>query len=317
MTRPVSRRDLLEGPDHLAPRAARRAARWAPRPTCPASSWRRNSSTSRCSSLGDLEVALGDQLLAVARAHAEELHRGDDTPGRWASQAARRGHPHVSPGRRPGRARAPSSRRPSRPPRPRSPGRPAPPRAARSRARGGRRGPRSACSRSRGRRRRGAARPGCGAIALAVEETSVASSRWPPVTTTTSRAERVQRAGERPRRPSGRACPAEHARLRQVGRDHGRPREQQLDQRRAGRVVEQHRARTRRPSPGRYDRRARVEQVERLVHGRDGLRRAEHADLHRVDADVARRRADLLDDERRRAPGGRPSPRPCSARSAR
>ena len=27
--------------------------------------------------LGDLEVALGDQLLAMPRAHAQELHRGD------------------------------------------------------------------------------------------------------------------------------------------------------------------------------------------------------------------------------------------------
>src|SRR3954449_10384607 len=31
--------------------------------------------------LGDLDVSLGDQLLAVARAHAEELHRRDYVTG--------------------------------------------------------------------------------------------------------------------------------------------------------------------------------------------------------------------------------------------
>ena len=44
--------------------------------------------------------------------------------------------------------------------------------------------------------------------------------------------------------------------------------------------------------------------------------RAEHADLHGVDADVLGDRPDLLDDELARAPGGRPSRRRCSARSA-
>ena len=73
-------------------------------------------------------------------------------------------------------------------------------------------------------------------------------------------------------------------------------------------VVEQARAATRRPSPGRSRRACRGQQVERLAHGRDRLRGAEHADLDRVDADVLGDRAHLRDDRPRAARRGRRSP---------
>ena len=61
ITRSASRGISSKRLDHLrlAAPAARPAA--APRPTCPASSWRRNSSTSRSSSSAHLDVALGEQ----------------------------------------------------------------------------------------------------------------------------------------------------------------------------------------------------------------------------------------------------------------
>src|SRR3954469_10240069 len=66
--------------------------------------------------LGDIDVALGDQLLAGARSHAEELHRTDYARGAAACRRSRA--PDGERCRRPntstGPAPAPSSRRPSR-----------------------------------------------------------------------------------------------------------------------------------------------------------------------------------------------------------
>ena len=236
-------RDLLEGADHLGlaaaglgvdrdrgPHALRRAGGGTPR--------------SGLLLLRDLDVALGDQLLAVTRAHPQELHRG-----RLCHEALAVG-PRGASG---GRASAPGRRR-DRPPRRSRAGRRAPPRAAIARARAAAssgvwpsaRWAASAdvcvqpdpCAAPSGWRS-----PAIRWMASPSNSTSVACSRWPPVTTTTLGAERVQRAGERLGRSA--AAPAgagEHARLGQVRRDHGRARQQQLDERRARRVVEQHRA---------------------------------------------------------------------------
>ena len=95
-------------------------------------------------------------------------------------------------------------------------------------------------------------------------------------------------------RSSGSACgvaAGEHARLGQVGGDDGREREQLLDERRAGRVVEQHGAGLGDHHRVDHDGRAGLQQAERLPDGADGLRGAEHPDLDRVDADVLRRPA--------------------------
>ena len=69
-----------------------------------------------------------------------------------------------------------------------------------------------------------------------------------------------------------------------------------VDDRRAGVVVEQDRARLGDHHRVDHDRHA-SEQRERLPDRLDGLPRAQHADLHGVDADVLRHRPDLLDDE--------------------
>ena len=77
ITRSASRGIVVERADHAAPRAGPAAPASAPRPTVPASSWRRNSSISRCSSSAQLDVALGDQHLTVARLHPQKTHAAD------------------------------------------------------------------------------------------------------------------------------------------------------------------------------------------------------------------------------------------------
>ena len=181
------------------------------------------------------------------------------------------------------------------------------PRAACSRARGGRRARSSACSPSRAPRRRGGARRGSARASSPSKKTSVDL-----VAVAAGDDDGVRAEARAARRASVlgvvASCVAgEHARLGQVRGDHGRAREQQLDERRAGRRRRAARRRTRRPSPGR-SRPASPGSSRSSASStaRDGLRRAEHADLHRVDADVLGDRADLLDDELRPAPGGSP-----------
>ena len=78
-----------------------------------------------------------------------------------------------------------------------------------------------------------------------------ASSRWPPVTTTTRGPERVHARGRAPSGSRRRAVAGQHARLGEVRRDHGRPRQQPLDERVARLGRRAARRPTRRPSPGR------------------------------------------------------------------
>ena len=144
--------------------------------------------------------------------------------------------------------------------------------------------------------------PGIRSNASPSKNRSVASSRWPPVTTTlagpracrrrASALEVVVGAGQR-RGASG-----------TFGVITVDERQQLADDRLAGGLVEQHGARLGDHHGVEHDRGAGLEQRERLAHGAHGLGGAEHADLDRVDADVLGDGADLLDDERRRAPGG-------------
>ena len=82
----------------------------------------------------------------------------------------------------------------------------------------------------------------------------------------------------------------------------------------AGVVVEQHRAGLGDHHRVDHDRRAGLEQVERLADGVDGLRGAEHADLDGVDADVASRPAGPARRSSPAASRGPRSRRSCSAR---
>ena len=163
-------------------------------------------------------------------------------PARSSTGRARR--------RRPGPGPSPSSRRPAP-----TASRGDPPRAARRlerarrRARGTRRGPRSGCSRSRGRAARVALALDRDRLATVEEEVDVAlavaagdDDRLRP--------ERQHLAGElllRVLLPR----PGQRPGLGDVGGGHGRQRQQALDQRLAGLLVEQRPRRSRRPSPGR------------------------------------------------------------------
>ena len=84
------------------------------------------------------------------------------------------------------------------------------------------------------------------------KNTSVASSRWPPVTTTargpSAWTARASSSGVLP------AAAREHARLGEVGRDHGDPRQQPVAQQLAARPRRAARRRSRPPSPGRAPR---------------------------------------------------------------
>ena len=116
--------------------------------------------------------------------------------------------------------------------------------------------------------------------------------------------ERVDARGRAPRRRASLASPASTARLGDVRRDDGRPREDQLDAARRGASAPAAARRTRRPSPGRAT--TGVPGRQLVERARDGLDRrdvAEHPDLHRVDAEVLGDRADLRRDDLRAATG--------------
>ncbi len=275
----------------------------------PSSSWRRNSSISARSS-----SATSTSPSAMSCSPKPGRMRRNFIVGRlYPSGAGRHEQPGTAPrsgpGRRPGPARGRSRAGRRVPPRPRSRAPRAPPRAASGRAPGAPRAPTSGCSPSRARRRRGGARPAIRWMPSPSNRTSVASSRWPPVTTTTS-GPRACSARASASTSSVAGVPGEHARLGEVRRDHAS---------RAAAAGRPARARAASSSstapdsatitgsittgvPG-------LEQVERLVDRGDGLRRPEHPDLHGVDADVLGDGADLLDDERPAAPGGRRSRR--------
>ena len=144
--------------------------------------------------------------------------------------------------------------------------------------------------------------------------TSLASSRCPPVTTTapgpSACTARASSSGSRVR-----SRPASTRGLGHVRRDHGRasgsssrPARPRAPRRAAAR-------RTRRPSPGRprsaCRRASRSSALATASIVSDG---AEHADLHRVDADVVDHGAHLLDDDLGRDRVDRGHRRPCSAR---
>ena len=142
-------------------------------------------------------------------------------------------------------------------------------------------------------------------IASPSKKTSVASSRWPPVTTTFVRAEGVERAGEllgvgavaaaSGRAPRGRSGVITVARgSSSSSRAPGGPCRRAAPRR------------TRRPSRGRSRPACRGRAGRAPARtARDGLGRAEHPDLHGVDADVVLDGPDLLDDELAAGPRGR------------
>ena len=272
--------------------------------------------------LADLDVALGDQLLAISRAHAQELHAG--IMSRASRQPVRRpvpGRPRRarSPGPAPGRCRG--ARR--APPPTRACARPAPPPRGLN--------PSARCAASalecvhptHAPRRRDAARPGSNVMLVPSKNTSVTSSRCPPVTTTfagpspcsararSSTSSRPAASTPRhadasppraaaPRPPTARAASAPAASTRASGRfgvitvASG---SSSRHDRRARLVVEQHRAGLGDHHRVNHDWHAVLDVTERLADRAHRLRRPEHADLDRVDADVGGHRPDLLDDE--------------------
>ena len=128
---------------------------------------------------------------------------------------------------------------------------------------------------------------------------SMASSRWPPVTTTAPGPSAwTARASSSTRSSGARAAraPPASARLGVTTVARGTS---ALAQRLPGAVVEQRRAALGHHHRVEHDRRA-GQQVERPLHRLDRLDGAEHPDLHRVDADVLGHRAHLLDDRLRR-----------------
>ena len=183
-----------------------------------------------------------------------------------------------------------------------------------SRARAGRRAPRSACSPSRGPRRPRSARPRSRTSRSPSKKTSVASARWPPVTTTASGPSawtaRTRASGVR----SAPAAPASTAASGRFGRDDGRARESCA--RAAPRCASSSSSRAPLSATitGSSTTGALADEVERLDHRLDRLARAEHPDLDRVDADVLGDGPHLLDDRSPAAPDGRRRRRRCSAR---
>ena len=146
--------------------------------------------------------------------------------------------------------------------------------------------------------------PGISTSRSPSKKTSVASSRWPPVTTTARGPERVHRARELLGvvvAPVAR----EHARLGQVRRHDGGPR-QEPRRRSAARAsgVEQPAPDSATITGSTHDRRARRQQ-RRAPRAPPSIVAdvAEHPDLHRVDADVLGDRPDLRDDHRPAATG--------------
>ena len=206
---------------------ARTSSAWR-RPVCgswsgtaahiPSSSWRRNASTRRSSSSAHRGVAFGDQLLAMTRAHAQELHKADYARGavrRIASAASLRppGRSKTSTG--PG-ARAELPQAVARPP-------PTATAWARRAASSGSSPSASwaasadecvqpePCAAPSGWRS-----PGMLERDSPSKKTSSASSRCPPVTTTACGPERVERRGRAPRRPAPAPVAGQHPRLREV-----------------------------------------------------------------------------------------------------
>ena len=320
MTRSVSRGISSNARTSSASRRPVAAGRSAPRPTCRG---RAGGGTPRRGAPRPRRPRGRPRRSAARR--GPDACAGTSSPADYTQRPGRRRH--AAPRRAPrgqaedvdrARRRAPSSRRPSRTA---SRGdRACAARAASSGVRPSARWAASAdecvqpepCAAPSGWRS-----PGIGCEPLAVEEDVGRLLAVPAGDHDHVRAERVQRAGELLGVVAG--APPRPASTRASGRfgvitvARG---SSALDERRAGVVVEQHRAGLGDHHGVDHDRRAGLEQVERLVDRRDDLGRAEHADLHRVDADVLGDRADLLDDERRPAPGARRSRRPCSARSA-
>ena len=143
--------------------------------------------------------------------------------------------------------------------------------------------------------------PGMPLERLAVEEDVDASVAVAAGDDDAAGPEGVERAGER-LGVVGRlvAAPGQHARLRQVGRDDGRQRQQLVDDRLARLVVEQHGARLGDHHRVDHDRRVPLDELERVADGADRLRGPQHPDLDGVDADVVRHGPDLRDDHLRR-----------------
>ena len=243
--------------------------------------------------LGHLDVALGDEHLAVPGLHPQEPHPASDydkankSRARLGAQTVRRAHAPRGHGRASGsraagrpshasrrgrpperaiRAGEPQSRRAS----PKTSTGPAPaPRSRRPSATAlaaTARACRAAASGSSPSASRAASveecvqpepcaapsgwrSPGSSVSVVPSKNRSVAASRCPPVTTTYAGPSACSARDELD--PVERVVAGERARLGEVGRDHGRARQDLLAQRRARRRAPAAARRTRRPSPGR------------------------------------------------------------------
>ena len=268
----------------------------------PASSCRRNSSIRRCSSSRELDVALRDQHLTMPGLHPQKAHDGIMSKRRGVAGHARPDARRRRPSTSTGPAPAPTSRRPSRTARRRAAWRRAPPPAASSPERQPRRQHRGVrAARTRARRRRGSARRAARRARSPSKNTSIACSRWPPVTTTHARAERVDGARQLARPSSVAPAPGQRRAPRAGSASPPCARGSSSSISAAARVGRRAaRRRTRRPSPGRARPACRREQSSSARATASIVATvAEHPDLDRVDADVARRP---------RAPGRRSSP---------
>ena len=233
-------------------------------------------------------MRVADRAGPLAASEAEHVDRPD------AAARGRAGRCRPPPTR----PRAPSARR----------------RQAPRHARGTPPAPTSACSPTRARRRRRSAGRRSRIAPSASTSRSAPSSAWPPVTITAP-GPWASSASPSSRRRRPLPQPRQRPRLGQVRRDHPRPRQHPLDQRRLRGGVEQRGAARRDHHRVDHDRRV-AHQLERLEHGIDRRLVGEHPDLDRVDAEVGGDRAHLGDDHLRRHGRDHLDARRCSARSA-
>ena len=286
--------------DHLRLAAAAAASLAAPPPTCRASSWRAERLDERAPPRRHLDVALGEQDLAVTRLHPQELHaarlwqrraRSRPTARSPAAAAPRPRRPSTSTGPAP----APSSRRPSRTASPatsRASARRLERRARRARA--APRASRSACSPSRARRRRDGARRGSRRTSSPSKNRSVASLAVAAGDDDARRA-RARGRARAELAPASSVLAVAPASTRASGRfgvttvargrmqlAQRRPRASCSSSRATG-LGDHHRVERRPACPAASSSSARAT----ASIARDA---AEHPDLHRVDAEVLRRR---------------------------
>ena len=182
------------------------------------------------------------------------------------------------------------------------------------RARGAPRAPRSGCSPSRARRRRGGARRGSRPARSPSKKRSVASLAVAAGDDDRAGPERVDRAGELLGVGVLAASPASTRASGRFGVTTVARGSDPLDAARLARLASSSTAPLSATITGSSTTGASPSRSSASVDRRDRLARAEHADLHRVDADVVGDRADLRDDHLRRDRRRRRRRRRCSAR---